>query len=195
MRTEAPSVSTEDKSIWGGYGHIGEILLSVSVVVSFSVFVGLSKEFFRIPLHIPGHSAVYVIPLMVVGKVASRSRVGGIGIGGLSGTMMAFWGLGGGFLLGIPRYLFMGAVIDILLQKRNAQYGTVHLIAAGAFANFAKFFVGLVIASVVGIPVFFIHLGLTYSVITHITFGALGGFLAVLALKVMKRAQNHSTTG
>jgi hypothetical protein len=177
------------------FGYLGEVLFSASVVASFALFVALSKEFLRIPLHVPGHSAVYVIPLMLVGKVASRSRFGGIGIGGLSGTMMAFWGLGGGFLLGIPRYLFMGAVIDVLLQKSEVQYSTVHLIAAGAFANFAKFFVGLVVASLVGIPVFFIHLGLTYSVVTHIAFGALGGILGVLALKAMNRARNHSTTG
>ena len=176
-------------------GYIGEVLFSASVVATFALFVALSKEYLRMPLHIPGHSAVYVIPLMLIGKVASKSRFGGIGIGGLSGTMMAFWGLGGGFILGIPRYLFMGAVIDVLLQKREVQCSMVHLVAAGLFANFAKFFVGLVVVSLVGIPVFFIHLGLTFSVVTHITFGALGGFIGFLVLKAIDRARNHSTTG
>jgi len=108
---------------------------------------------------------------------------------------MAFLGLGGGFLLGIPRYLFMGVVIDLLLWKGSAHKNAVHLVAAGALANFAKFFVGLIIASLVGIPVFFIHLGLTYSVLTHLTFGAMGGFVAFGVMKALKRVKNQKTIG
>jgi hypothetical protein len=71
----------------------------------------------------------------------------------------------------------------------------MHLVAAGALANFAKFFVGLVIASMVGIPAFFIQLGMTYSVVTHLTFGAMGGLLAFSALKAIRRLRNQRTTG
>ncbi len=195
MRTEAPLVTTNDETVWGGYGHVGEILFSVSVIASFSVFVAFSKEFLRVPLHIPGHSAVYVVPLMLLGRIASRNRIGGMCIGGFSGVLMAFLGLGGGFLLGVPRYLFMGAVMDVLLWKGSIDGYSYYLIAVGLFANFAKFFVGLVIASLVGIPVFFIHLGLTYAVVTHIAFGALGGLLALISLKALDRCRAQRVTG
>jgi hypothetical protein len=109
--------------------------------------------------------------------------------------MMAFFGLGGGFLLGIPRYLFMGAVIDVLLWKGSVDTGAVKLVAIAALANFAKFFVGLVVASMVGIPVFFIHLGITYSVVTHLTFGAIGGLVAFGVIRAFGRIQNQRTTG
>ncbi len=182
-------------SVREAHGYLGEVMFSISVISAFSLFVALSKGFLRVPLHIPGHSAVYVIPLMLLGKVASRNRFGGTGIGGLSGSLMAFLGLGGGFLLGIPRYFFMGAVIDLLLWKGSAYNSAIALMAAGTFANFAKLFVGLIIASLVGIPVFFIHLGLTYSVLTHLTFGAMGGFIAFGLLKALKVIKNQSTIG
>lgn len=195
MRTGTPSVFERGVSVREGYGYLGHVLYTVAVVVSFSVFVALAKGYFRVPLHIPGHSALYVIPLMILGRKASRNRLGGTGIGGLSGAMMAFFGLGGGFLLGIPRYLFMGAVIDIVLWKDSADLSAMHLVAAGALANFAKFFVGLVIASMVGIPAFFIQLGMTYSVMTHMTFGAIGGFLAFGVMKAFRHLRNQRMIG
>lgn len=195
MRTGTPSVFESDAPVRDRYGYLGQVLYTVAVVASFSLFVALAKGYFRVPLHIPGHSAIYVIPLMLLGRNVSRNRLGGTGIGGLSGVMMAFFGLGGGFLLGIPRYLFMGAVIDVILWSGSAHSGAVKLVAAAAVANFAKFFVGLVIASMVGIPVFFIHLGITYSVVTHLTFGAIGGLLAFGAIKAFGRLQNQRTTG
>jgi hypothetical protein len=195
VRTGTPSVFDRDASVREGHGYLGHVLYTVAVVASFSLFVALAKGYFRVPLHIPGHSALYVIPFMIMGRTASRNRLGGTGIGGLSGVTMAFFGLGGGFLLGIPRYLFMGAVIDIVLWKGSADFSAVHLVAAAALANFAKFFVGLVIASMVGIPAFFIQLGMTYSVVTHVTFGAIGGFLAFGVMKTLRHLRNQRTTG
>jgi hypothetical protein len=195
VRTGTPSVFDEDTSVEEDHGYLEQVLYTIAVVVSFSLFVALAKGYFRVPLHIPGHSALYVIPLMLLGKTASKNRLGGTGIGGLSGLMMATFGLGGGFLLGIPRYLFMGAVIDVLLWKGFADRGVIHLVAAGALANFAKFFLGLIVASLVGIPAFFIQLGMTYSVVTHLTFGAMGGLLAFGALKAFRKMQNQRTTG
>jgi hypothetical protein len=195
VRIGTPSAFERGMSVREDYGYLGQALYTIAVVASFSLFVALAKGYFRVPLHIPGHSALYVIPLMMLGRSASKNRLGGTGIGGLSGVMMAFLGLGGGFLLGIPRYLFMGAVIDVLLWKGTVDISAMHLVAAGALANFAKFFVGLVIASMVGIPAFFIQLGMTYSVVTHMTFGAMGGLLAFSALKAIRRLRNQRTTG
>lgn len=195
MRTGTPSVFEKDTAVGEDHGYLEQVLYAIAVVVSFSLFVALAKGYFRVPLHIPGHSALYVIPLMLMGRTASKNRLGGTGIGGLSGLMMVTFGLGGGFLLGIPRYLFMGAVIDVLLWKGFASRGVIHLIAAGALANFAKLFVGLIVATLIGIPAFFIQLGMTYSVVTHLTFGALGGLLAFGALKAFRKMQNQRTTG
>jgi hypothetical protein len=188
-------VYDRDASVRQGHSYLEQVLYTLTVVVSFSLFIAFAKGYFRVPLHIPGHSAIYVIPLMLLGRTASRNRLGGTWIGGFSGLMMAVFGLGGGFLLGIPRYLFMGAVIDVLFWTGFADKGVIHLVVAGALANFAKFFVGLVIASMVGIPAFFIQLGMTYSVVTHLTFGAIGGLLAFGALKVFRKVQSQRTTG
>jgi hypothetical protein len=195
VRTGSPSVFDRDATVQQGHPYLEQALYTIVIVVSFSLFVALAKGYLRMPLHIPGHSALYVIPLMLLGRTASKNRLGGTGIGGLSGLMMATFGLGGGFFLGIPRYLFMGAVIDVLLWKGFAERGVIHMVAAGALANFAKLFVGLIVATLVGIPAFFIQLGMTYSVVTHLTFGAMGGLLAFGAIKAFRRMQNQRTTG
>ncbi|UCD92991.1 MAG: hypothetical protein JSV43_03510 [Methanobacteriota archaeon] len=204
MRIETPSIAQrieKDAVVLHRYEHLKELLFSVVVIASFSVFVALSKGYLRVPLRIPGHSAIYVIPLILLGRLASRNRFAGIGIGGLSGGIMAFTGIGGGFFLAIPRYLMMGAVVDILLWKKWTRENMTVLVVAGAFANIAKFFMGMVIATLVGIPAFFIQLGMTYSLITHLAFGVAGGLIAFGVLKAIRhiqknvRKKGHRVTG
>jgi hypothetical protein len=204
VRIETPSITKKigrGVTFLGDHKHFMQVLYPAAVIVSFSVLVAFSKEYFRVPLHIPGHSAIYVIPLMLLGRLACRNRFGGMGIGFLSGSIMAFLGIGGGFLLGIPRYFFMGAVIDLLLWKGGTRGSVIVLVVAGAFANVAKFIVGLVIATLVGLPAFFIQLGMTYSFSTHLAFGAAGGLIAFGVLKAIKqirkrmRKRSQSTTG
>lgn len=191
MRTETPSIARTGREVefLRGYENLKQWLYSVAVIVSFSVFVAFSKGYLRVPLHVPGHSAIYVIPLLLLGRLASRNRLGGMGIGCLSGGMMAFLGIGGGFLLAIPRYFLMGAIIDVLLWREGTQKSMAILVAAGAFANAAKFFIGMVIATLVGIPAFFIQIGMTYSLVTHLVFGAVGGIIAFGILKLIRRVQ------
>ncbi len=204
MRTETPSITRrieKDAVVLSGYEHLKGWLYSVAVIACFSVFVALSKGYLRVPLHVPGHSAIYVIPLLLVGRLASKNRFGGMGIGCLSGGIMAFTGIGGGFLLAIPRYLLMGVVIDLLLWKKWTRENMTVLVVAGAFANIAKFLMGMVIATLIGIPAFFIQLGMTYSLVTHLAFGVAGGLVAFGVLKAVRHVQkgvtkrSHRTTG
>ncbi|MFQ5883866.1 MAG: hypothetical protein ACE5IO_02055 [Thermoplasmata archaeon] len=204
MRTETPSVAQEfgkESVVLGGYEHLKEWLYSAAVIASFSVFVALSKGYLRVPLHVPGHSAIYVIPLLLLGRLASKNRFGGMGIGGLSGGIMAFTGIGGGYLLAIPRYFLMGVVIDLLLWKEWTRENMTVLVVAGAFANTAKFLMGMIIATLVGIPSFFIQQGMTYSLVTHLAFGVAGGLVAFGVLKAVRHVQkgarrrSHRMTG
>ncbi|MFQ6060197.1 MAG: hypothetical protein ACE5KV_02730 [Thermoplasmata archaeon] len=202
MRIEAPSIwkrlfgqteiLRESSNIWGA-------VYTVAMVISFSLLVAFSKEYFRTPLHIPGHSAIYVIPLILWGRLVSKNRFGGTVIGCLSGGIMAFLSIGGGFILAIPRYFVMGAVIDFLLWKKETREKIFVLVIAGALANAGKFLIGLVIATLAGLPAFFIQSGLTFSSLTHLAFGGIGGLLASgvakVARQIRKASQNQRTVG
>lgn len=166
-------------------GNVKMFALSCTVILQVSLLLVLVKAYTRIPLHIPGHSALYVLPIMMLGKLGARWKYAGTGIGFTSGLFAVGFGIMGGPLLAFPRLLLMGVMADVLLS--GAGTGAAFLLC-GALANVAKVLAGWVIASAVGIPAFFIQAGMTFSVTTHVLFGALGGLVAFALYKSLLKA-------
>lgn len=167
-------------------GHVKMFALSLAVILGVSLFLVLVKFYSRVPLHIPGHSAVYMLPIMMLGKLGARSRFGGTGIGFTSGIFAVGFGIMGGPLLAFPRFLLMGVMTDVVLSGAVTGYA---FLLCGALANLVKVLVGWVVASAVGIPAFFIQSGMTFSVTTHLVFGVLGGLTAFALYKSLTKAR------
>ena len=166
-------------------GNVKMSALTCIVILQVSLLLVLVKAYTRVPLHIPGHSALYMLPIMMLGKLGARWKYAGTGIGLASGLFAVGFGIMGGPLLAFPRLLLMGVMTDVVLS--GAGTGASFLLC-GAVANVAKVLAGWVIASAVGIPAFFIQAGMTFSVTTHVFFGALGGLAAFALYRSLVKA-------
>lgn len=164
--------------------------LSCIVMLQVSLLLVFAKMYLRVPLHIPGHSAVYMLPILFLGKQAARWKYAGTGIGFTSGLFASGFGLMGGPLLAFPRLLVMGMMADVVLAKANCTSPLAYVLC-GALANTTKVLIGWIIASAVGIPAFFIQAGMTFSIGTHILFGALGGVTAFGIAMAFSRAKGQ----
>ncbi|MFQ6106816.1 MAG: hypothetical protein ACE5QF_04425 [Thermoplasmata archaeon] len=185
--------SLTSKNLWRKLldaGHIRALALSCVVILQVSFLLVLVKTYLRVPLHIPGHSAVYLLPMMILGRLGARWKYAGTGVGMTSGVFAVGFGIMGGPLLAFSRLLIMGVMVDVVFGA-SRQDGVVVFLLCGALANAAKVLVGWTVASAVGIPAFFIQAGMTFSVTTHILFGVLGGLAAFGIAKALAEAKRR----
>jgi hypothetical protein len=110
-------------------------------------------------------------------------------VGLTSGIMAAFLGLGDfGALDTLLSYTAVGVATDLALLLLGSPENLVVAMLAGALGHMGKFLVKWAIASLVGAPAGFVALGLAWSLIGYIVFGALGGLLGGLTLAALRKA-------
>jgi len=158
------------------------------VLALFAALVAVSKAVLRVPIHVPGHSGITWMAILVVGRALVRKRWAGTALGLVSGILaVAVVGGREGLLLWL-KYLTPGMVMDLaaLLSAERLGSPTVGAIA-GAVANTAKLVTSLVVSLALGIPTGYLALGLGLSATTHVVFGALGGWLGSTVFRLLKR--------
>ncbi len=159
------------------------------IIALVSALIIGAKFYLRMPLHIPGHSGLFWMALMVVGVGLVRRPGAGTLIGLLT-ALLATALLPGrqGLLTGV-KYFIPGLLFDILVPLLGGRLDrtTVAVVIAAA-ANVAKLATAYVIGLVAGIPSGFLALGLGFASTTHLVFGALGGLLGSLVLRRLLRA-------
>ncbi len=147
------------------------------------------KFYLRMPIHVPGHSGVIWMALLVVGVGLVKRPWAGTLIGLVSGVLAMFFLPGKeGILVGV-KYFVPGVTVDLLLPLfggRLDNYLVAIVIAAAAHTAklAADYFLGLA----AGIPLDFLALGIGLAATLHVGFGALGGALGALVLKMLRRA-------
>ncbi len=155
----------------------------------FAGLVALSKIVLRVPIHVPGHSGMTWMAILLVGRIVVRKPWAGTLMGLVSGIIaVAVVGGREGLLLWI-KYLAPGMVMDLgaLLSGERLDNPIVAIITAAA-ANAAKLITSLIVSLALGIPVGYLALGLGLAATTHIVFGGLGGWLGALTVKTLQRA-------
>ncbi len=156
-----------------------------------ATFIIVSKELFDLPIHVPGHSGIYWMFFLVVGKSLVEKPSAGTFMGLISGFLSVLFSLGRFGPFNFLKYLLPGVTLDVLffLKLRRGWEGAL----AGAVSNLSKLGVNLIIGSTLGIPLNFLMIGITPSILTYMIFGALGGTLGVeVANKVRKYYQRMS---
>jgi LytS/YehU family sensor histidine kinase len=160
------------------------------VLALFAAMIALSKAIFRMPIHVPGHSGITWMAILIVGRGLVRRPWAGTVLGLVSGILaVAVVGGREGLLLWV-KYLAPGMAMDLagLLSREHLHHPFVGIVS-GAVANVAKLTSSLIISLALGIPTGYLALGLGLSATTHVAFGALGGWLGTLVLRALTRAE------
>ncbi len=167
------------------YFTIFEIIL----LTLFSALVVVAKIALRLPVQLPGHSGLFWMAIVVAGAGVVPKRGAASLIGLTSGILAAFLGMGDfGALNTLLSYSLLGVGTDLALWLLRDPENLVVAALAGALGHLAKFLVKWVFGMVSGAPLGFVALGLAWSLVNYLFWGALGGLLGGLTLKALRRA-------
>jgi hypothetical protein len=155
----------------------------------FAALVVVAKIALRFPIQVPGHSGLFWMAIVVVaaGIVDKRGAASLVGLS--SGILAAFLGMGDfGALNTFLSYTMVGVATDLglwLLQDpSNLLVGAL----VGILGHLGKYLVKWILGIITGAPLGFVALGLVWSFVTYVIFGALGGLLGALTLQALRKA-------
>lgn len=159
------------------------------IIALVSALIVAAKFYLNLPIHVPGHSGIFWMALIVIGVGIVRRPGAGTLIGLVSGILATLFVPGRqGIFVGV-KYLSAGFTVDVLTQLlggRLDRYLVAILVAAAG--NVAKLASAYLIGALAGVPGGFLALGLGLASSTHLAFGALGGWIGAVVLKRLRRA-------
>ncbi len=154
-----------------------------------SSLVVVSNVALRLPIHMPGHSGVVWMALLVIARAVVPKAGAATVAAAFSGIAAAVLGVGDkGPLDTLLSYAAAGVGVDLVVAAVRPVEGVVACVAAGATGNLAKLGVKVLLELGIGIPTGFVLIGRLYPAVTHIVFGLLGGYLGFLVVKALRRA-------
>jgi ABC-type thiamin/hydroxymethylpyrimidine transport system permease subunit len=160
----------------------------LAILALFAALVAISKAVLRMPLHVPGHSGITWMAILLVSRAVIRRPGAGTLVGLVSG-LLAVMIVGGreGLLLWL-KYLTPGIMMDLAAFATGERlHHPAVAIIAGALANITKLSTSLIVSLLLGIPMGYIALGLGLAATTHVVFGALGGWLGAVVVRALRR--------
>ncbi|MCL4426619.1 MAG: hypothetical protein M1553_14540 [Firmicutes bacterium] len=172
VRTDIPTASIPRNHIWS-------ISLRDAIWLTFcGAAIALSKFIERIPLHLPGHSGVVWMAILVLarGMVPWGGAASLVGI--ISGLLAALIGEAKEGPLSFFKFLAPGVTLDLfmlLIPGFVRHSWSIAVVAALAYVT--KLMTSYVLGLAMGVPHTFLILGLRYAVVFHLVFGAVGGWL------------------
>jgi hypothetical protein len=127
------------------------------------------------------------IIVVATGLVPKRGAASLVGL--TSGILAAFLGMGDfGALNTFLSYMLVGVASDLALWLLGDPENLVVAGLTGTLGHLGKFVVKWVLGVITGAPLGFVALGLVWSLLTYIVFGALGGVLGALTLRALRKA-------
>lgn len=162
-------------------------LADVLRLTMFGTLVSITKDITRLPLHLPGHSSIYWMGILVLGKGLIPGFGAGIIMGAVSGVLAVLLGLGKEGVFVFFKYFVPGLLIDILAplfsgRLENPFVGAI----CGTLTSLSKLAVNLFLGILLKMPMGFIALGLGFASVSHILFGAAGGLIAAVLIRHLK---------
>ena len=149
--------------------------------------VAICNDIFRLPLRIPGHTSLYWMGILVLGKGLIPRFGSGILMGIISGVLAVLLGLGKEGVFVFFKYFTPGLMLDVLAFLFMNRFDKVSVcVVTGTLISLAKLLANIALGVVLKMPLVFLTLGIGYSAVTHTVFGALGGFLAAILIKRLK---------
>lgn len=153
----------------------------------FGTLIAITKDIARVPLHLPGHTSIYWMGILVLGKGLIRKFGAGIIMGLVSGILAVQLGLGKEGVFVFFKYFIPGLLIDFLAPFFNHKLDSPIIgVICGVLTSLSKMLVNLVLGVLLKLPLVFLTLGLGLTSISHIIFGAAGGLIAVFLIKRLR---------
>lgn len=158
------------------------------VLALLAALIAVSKAVLNLPLHVPGHSGAIWMAILLVGRALVRRPWAGTLLGLVSGILAVLIVGGREGLLVWVKYLAPGMMMDLggLLSGERLDNPWVATLV-GALSNAAKLTASLIVSLMLGIPAGYLAVGLGIAATTHVVFGALGGWLGTLVLRILRR--------
>ncbi len=162
-------------------------LADVLRLTMFGTLISITKDITRIPLHLPGHTSIYWMGILVLGKGLIPKFGAGMIMGAVSGILAVLLGLGKEGVFVFFKYFVPGLLLDFLSplfynKLENPLVGAI----CGTLTSLSKLLVNLVLGILLKFPMGFIALGLGFASVSHTLFGAAGGLIASVLIKRLR---------
>jgi hypothetical protein len=148
-----------------------------------AALVYVFKTFFKTPIQLPGHTAIFWVIPFIIGIGVTRKFGAGTYIGILSGLLIGFVGMADTGPFKVFEYIAMGVTMDIIAvafksHLTNALVGFL----MGAFGSFDKMLINYSITSALSLNANILLAGIGVAGAVHLIFGGAGGIVATVVL-------------
>lgn len=159
------------------------------LMTQFVALAVILKVVLRMPLRLPGKSGLFEIALLMVCCGLVPKFGAGLYMQTMTGIVLAMLGAGDAILYyTLPRWAARGLVADLLLLIPFDRWRPFGFAITGALAGAAKAAAGIGMLALLDPPQEVLAVGLGYGLLTHSTFGAVGGLLGERVLTALDRA-------
>lgn len=153
----------------------------------FGILTAVSTDILQLPLHMPGHTSIWWMGVLLLGKGLVRKNGSGIIMGIVSGILAVILGMGKEGMFVFFKYFIPGMLLDFIAPLYMYKLESMALGAiCGALISLSKLAASIAVGMIINIPLIFLTLGLGYVAICHVIYGAVGGALAAIILKRLK---------
>ncbi len=159
------------------------LVYEISFLSLMAALVYVFKTYFRTPIQLPGHTAIFwVIPFIIAIGVTRRFGAGTY-VGVLAGLMIGFLGMADTGPLKVFEYVAMGATMDILAVVFRGHLSNILVgMFLGAFGSFVKLLVNYSITGAIVTNANVILVGIGVAGASHLIFGGAGGVISSIVL-------------
>lgn len=162
-------------------------LADVIRLTMFGTLISVSRFVFQMPIGVPGHTSVYWMGLLMLGKGLIPKFGAGTIMGIVSGILAIVFGLGKEGPLMAFKCIIPGVLLDILAFLFFNKLESIWVgVIIGALISWSKLLTSIVLGIILDIPMVFLAMGFGYATLLHVVFGAAGGVLAAVLIKRLK---------
>lgn len=153
----------------------------------FGALDAVTNNILQLPLRMPGHTSIWWMGILLVGKGLVKNFGSGIIMGIVSGILAVIFGLGKEGIFVFFKFFIPGLLIDFLALIFMFRLESIIVgVICGALASLSKLAASIAVGIVINIPLLFLTLGLGYVAVSHVLYGAIGGAAASIIIKRLK---------
>lgn len=162
-------------------------LADILRLTMFGTLITIIHDVTRMPIHLPGHTSIYWMGILVLGWGLIPKFGAGMVMGIVSGVLAVSLGLGKEGVFVFFKYFAPGLLLDLIVPLFMYKLDSIIVCTIlGALASLAKMTVNLLLGLALKMPMVFLTLGLGFTSISHTVFGAAGGAIAAFLIKRLK---------